>query len=131
MDSEVSQAKHALLIEDYEDHSDRFSLTLEENGYEVDCAYDKTKAIDKLTEVVYDLILMDIMLPELDDGLELLDMITGDSINAKTSVIMISIRDDSQAINRAGSRASVFLVKPVYDEQLVRAIRKVESEHQK
>lgn len=45
----------------------RFSL--EQDGYEVDCAYDGEEAINKAKETEYDIVLLDVMLPE-HDGFE-------------------------------------------------------------
>lgn len=45
----------------------RFSL--EQDGYEVDCAYDGEEAIRKAKETEYDIVLLDVMLPE-HDGFE-------------------------------------------------------------
>lgn len=38
-------------------------FSLEQEGYEVDCAYDGQEAIDKAKETEYDIILLDLMLP--------------------------------------------------------------------
>ena len=45
----------------------RFSL--EQDGMEVDCAYDGEEAIAKAKETEYDVVLLDVMLPKFD-GLE-------------------------------------------------------------
>ena len=45
----------------------RFSL--EQDGMEVDCAYDGEEAVEKAKENKYDIILLDLMLPKMD-GLE-------------------------------------------------------------
>jgi DNA-binding response OmpR family regulator len=42
----------------------RFSL--EQDGMQVDCAYDGEEALEKATEGEYDMILLDVMLPKLD-----------------------------------------------------------------
>ncbi len=42
----------------------RFSL--EQDGMEVDCAYDGEEAVEKAKEKKYDIILLDLMLPKMD-----------------------------------------------------------------
>ena len=42
----------------------RFSL--DQDGMEVDCAYDGDEALEKIRANTYDIILLDIMLPKLD-----------------------------------------------------------------
>lgn len=63
-----------LLIEDEEKVANFISLGLKEEGYEVDIAYDGKKGLDLLRENTYNLILLDLMIPEID-GLELLKTI--------------------------------------------------------
>ena len=50
----------------------RFSL--EQDGMEVDCAYDGEEAVEKAKEKKYDIILLDLMLPKMD-GLEVCQQI--------------------------------------------------------
>ena len=45
----------------------RFSL--EQDGFEVDCAYDGEEAIEKAKATEYDMVLLDVMLPK-RDGIE-------------------------------------------------------------
>ena len=44
-------------------------FNLEQDGMEVDCAYDGEEAVEKAKENKYDIILLDLMLPKMD-GLE-------------------------------------------------------------
>ena len=57
----------------------RFSL--EQDGMEVDCAYDGEEAIAKAKETEYDVVLLDVMLPKFD-GLAV-SMIMGISENSR------------------------------------------------
>ena len=50
----------------------RFSL--EQDGMEVDCAYDGEEAVEKAKDKKYDIILLDLMLPKMD-GLEVCQQI--------------------------------------------------------
>ena len=52
----------------------RFSL--EQDGMEVDCAYDGEDALEKAKAGEYDIILLDLMLPKMD-GLEVCQQIRG------------------------------------------------------
>ncbi len=63
-----------LIVEDEKPISNLIKLTLGKSGYCCDCAYDGIKAADMLDENVYDLVLLDIMLPGAD-GFELLEYI--------------------------------------------------------
>lgn len=63
-----------LIVEDEVSISDLIKLNLTDAGYECFTAYDGKTAADLLETKSYDLILLDIMLPEID-GYELLDYI--------------------------------------------------------
>ena len=63
-----------LIIEDEKPIANLIKLTLGKSGYNCECAYDGIKAADMLEENMYDLVLLDIMLPGAD-GFELLDYI--------------------------------------------------------
>jgi DNA-binding response OmpR family regulator len=55
-----------LIVEDEPELSGRLKKTLEEQKYAVDCAFDGEEALDRLADMPYDLVILDIMLPKLD-----------------------------------------------------------------
>ena len=55
-----------LLVEDNEMNRDMLSRRLERKGYEVDMAVDGRQGVDKAKSQPYDLVLMDMSLPEID-----------------------------------------------------------------
>jgi two-component system, OmpR family, alkaline phosphatase synthesis response regulator PhoP len=55
-----------LLVEDEENLQEALKLNLELEGYEVTCASDGAEALRKTENEFFDLIIMDIMLPEVD-----------------------------------------------------------------
>jgi two-component system, OmpR family, response regulator VicR len=61
--------KRILVVDDEQPIADILQFNLQKEGYEVICAYDGEEALQKVEEVVPDLILLDIMLP-LKDGME-------------------------------------------------------------
>ena len=63
-----------LIVEDEVPISNLISMSLEKAGYQCECVFDGMEAADKLEEEYYDLVLLDIMLPEID-GYELLEYI--------------------------------------------------------
>ena len=64
----------------------RFSL--EQDGMEVDCAYDGEEAIEKAKKTEYDIILLDVMLPKAD-GFEVCQAIREFS---ETPIIMLTAK---------------------------------------
>lgn len=63
-----------LIVEDEKPISDLIRLNLQSAGYSCDCAFDGMAAAHKIEENRYDLILLDIMLPEVN-GYELMSYI--------------------------------------------------------
>ena len=66
-------AKKVLVVDDEKLIVKGIRFSLEQDGMEVDCAYDGEEALDKIKNNKYDLILLDIMLPDMD-GLEVLGL---------------------------------------------------------
>ncbi len=81
-----------LVVEDEENISKLIGDTLSLGNYEVDYAFDGEAALDKIRSHVYDLILLDIMLPKLD-GFGVIE-----SIKDKTPVIFLSAKNDVASI---------------------------------
>jgi two-component system, OmpR family, response regulator VicR len=61
--------KRILVVDDEKPIADILQFNLKKEGYEVVCAYDGEEALQKVEDLVPDLILLDIMLPQ-KDGME-------------------------------------------------------------
>ena len=59
-------AKKVLVVDDEKLIVKGIRFSLEQDGMEVDCAYDGEEALKLTMENTYDLILLDIMLPKMD-----------------------------------------------------------------
>ena len=70
----VSDTKKILIVEDYTDIAKIYSFVLEKEGYTIDVAKDGKSALDKILTFKPDLILLDIMIPDID-GLTVLKTI--------------------------------------------------------
>lgn len=85
----------------------RFSL--EQDGMEVDCAYDGEEAINKARETEYDVILLDVMLPKAD-GLEVCQTIREFS---EVPIIMLTAKgNDMDKILGLEYGADDYITKP-------------------
>jgi len=112
-----------LVIEDDKELSDIMIHQLKQNGYHADQCLNGGDALFYCTEQIYDLIILDRMLPELD-GLSLLTIIRRRGIH--TPVIMAT------ALNGLGDRidgldagADDYIVKPFAIEELLARIRAI------
>ena len=75
-----------LIVEDDNDINNLICNTLKAEGYQCERAFDGKEGADKIEQNRYDLLLLDIMLPEIN-GYELLDYVRG---IGDTPVIIIS-----------------------------------------
>ncbi len=62
-------AKKVLVVDDEKLIVKGIRFSLEQDGMEVDCAYDGEEALQKANAGIYDMILLDLMLPKVD-GME-------------------------------------------------------------
>ena len=103
-----------LIVEDGKAISNLILINLKAEGYSCTCAYDGKEAADQIEKNNYDLILLDIMLPEID-GYELLEYIRP----TETPVIFITakgnLHDRVQGL-RLG--ADDYIVKPFQISEL-------------
>jgi two-component system alkaline phosphatase synthesis response regulator PhoP len=112
-----------LLVEDEENLLEALKLNLELEGYEVTCAMNGAIALKKVEEEYYDLILLDIMLPEVD-GFDVCETIRLNNID--TPILMLSARSGS-ADRVAGLKrgADDYLTKPFNLEELLLRVDKL------
>lgn len=109
-----------LIVEDEEKIARFVTLELEHEGYQVEHAADGRTAVDLALECDYDLILLDVLLPQLN-GMEVLRRVRK---HKDVPVIMVTARDavmDKVAGLDAG--ADDYLTKPFAIEELFARIR--------
>lgn len=86
---------------------------LKQIGFEISNAADGAEALMLTTSVKFDLIVLDIMMPEVD-GLEVLRRIRDGSVNKETPVIIMTAFGDSANVRKAVQYgANDFIVKPL------------------
>ena len=110
-----------LIVEDEKPISNLIRLSLKNVGYSCDQAFDGNEALDKIDTNVYDLILLDIMLPEVD-GFELMEYIHPLSI----PVIFLTAKnalDDRVKGLKMG--AEDYIIKPFEVAELVARVEVV------
>ncbi len=111
-----------LVVDDEPDLLDLIELILTNEGYGVDKAQNGAKAVDLASKNNYDLIIMDIMMPEMD-GWETIKSIRADKKNLHIPIIMLTCRDNSQdkyfAIQEG---VEDYITKPFTPNQLVNVI---------
>lgn len=110
-----------LLVEDETKVAHFISKGLEEEGYSVDVAYDGKKGLDFVTASAYDIVLLDLMIPEID-GLELLKRMRASGID--TPVLIITAKSSKEDVVKGLDTGSDdYLTKPFSFDELLARIR--------
>lgn len=110
-----------LLIEDEVNLSEALVYVLKKNKYEADAAYDGKTGEEMAMNEVYDVIVLDRMLPE-QDGITLLKNIRNKGI--KTPVIFLTAKHTTQdRIEGLDAGADDYLTKPFSNDELLARIR--------
>ena len=101
-----------LVVDDNEMNRDMLCRRLERQGHTVLEAENGRKALEILESVRVDLVLLDILMPELD-GLQTLEMLKADPAHRYTPVIMLSALDELDSVVRCIEMgAEDYLPKP-------------------
>jgi DNA-binding response OmpR family regulator len=118
-----------LLVEDNKRLSDSLRMTLEDDGYAVDAVYDGLDGEEMGLMDVYDIIILDIMLPG-KDGIEVCRALRNKRV--RTPVLMLTARDALESrVLGLDSGADDYLVKPFEVDELrarVRALLRRQSD---
>lgn len=116
-------AQHILVVDDEESIVTLLQFNLEKSGYEVTTAMDGVTALQLATEQSFDLIILDVMLPELD-GLEVIKKLRQEQI--LTPIIMLTARDDEiDKVLGLELGADDYMTKPFSPREVVARVRAV------
>ncbi len=122
MSSTVSTNTKILVIEDEERMARFVRLNLEQDGFQVSEALTGREGLDKLRTFMPDLILLDIMLPDLD-GFELLKMIR--EINTVPVIMLTAKGEEEDKVRGLELGADDYITKPFSPRELVSRVKAV------
>ncbi len=112
-----------LLVEDEENMHETLKLNLELEGYEVISAYDGAAAMKAVGNEYFDLIIMDIMLPEID-GINVTQNIR--LSNNEVPILILSAKNNSEdKVLGLKKGADDYLTKPFNLEELLLRVKKL------
>jgi two-component system alkaline phosphatase synthesis response regulator PhoP len=118
-----------LLVEDELNLHESLKLNLELEGYEVTSSYDGLNAIKAVQNEYFDLIVLDVMLPEMD-GLTVMETIR--ISNNKVPILILSARNSSaDRVLGLKKGADDYLTKPFNLEELLLRIQKLIEKNKK
>jgi CheY-like chemotaxis protein len=117
-----------LIVEDDQFISDMYSRSLRKAGYEVDYAANGKEGIKKAHQKEYDLILLDIMMPEMT-GIEVLQELRGEDGKGLPNtriVILTNLAQDESSREALKAKADGYLIKAdVVPSKLIDVIKKL------
>jgi DNA-binding response OmpR family regulator len=110
--------RHVLVVDDDRALRGLFKDLLGRNGFAVDAAADGRDAFDQITRHEYQVILVDLMMPELN-GFELLDRLQRDNPSLLTRVIVMTGASHRTAEKVDTSKVFALIRKPFDIDDLV------------
>jgi two-component system copper resistance phosphate regulon response regulator CusR len=110
-----------LLVEDNRKLVDALSQVLKSNGYAVDSAQDGETGLEMAVSGVYDIIILDRMLPRMD-GMSFLKEFR--SLGYHTPILILTAKDaPKERVEGLDAGADDYLVKPFFTEELLARLR--------
>ncbi|HTB99374.1 MAG TPA: response regulator transcription factor [Ferruginibacter sp.] len=112
-----------LLVEDEENLQEALKLNLELEGYEITSAYDGKEALEAVKNEHFDLMILDVMLPELD-GISVIERIRLQ--NNDIPILILSAKNSSaDRVLGLKKGADDYLTKPFNLEELLLRVNKL------
>jgi DNA-binding response OmpR family regulator len=121
------QKKRILIVEDEESLLKLETILLTVKGYEVSGATTGKAALEKLSAGTFDLVLLDIMLPDIE-GYDICSRIKEDPRHAGIPVVMLTARKSTEDQERGTScGADAYLTKPFKSAMIIEVIERLLS----
>ena len=114
-----------LLVDDDPNLRDMLRQMLEMGGFDVVEAEDGLDALEKLEEMAPDIMVLDVMMPNLD-GVSLCKQLRSDAEFMSLPIIMLSGKTQQRAVAEGiAAGANCYLCKPITVEELIRSVREL------
>ena len=121
----MTSAKRIFIIDDESDLTDLLRYQLKREGFKVEAKNDPFAALSAARDFGPDLIVLDVMMPDLD-GYQLLRMFRSDNLLGEVPVVMLTARAGVEdRIKGLESGADDYLGKPFDAKELVLRIRAI------
>lgn len=124
----MAGSKTILFIEDDPFVVDMYKHVLEKAGYRVDVAYDGKQGLESAKNQKYDLLLVDIMIPQIT-GIELLEKLRGPDgkgLGSTRVVVLTNLAQDEESRRALEAEADAYLIKAdITPNKLVELVNQV------
>ncbi len=112
-----------LIVDDNPKNLQVLGNYLQKEGYLVEFAMNGESALDWIRKEEFDLILLDIMMPEMD-GFEVYKIIKSDPVKQKIPVIFLTAKVDTESIVNAFDLGAVdYIIKPFNQKELIARVK--------
>lgn len=117
--------KRVLLAEDEPNIVESISFLLQRSGYEVSVCDNGRAALDAVREDPPDVLVLDVMLPELD-GFEVLRHLRADDPDGRLPILILTAKGQREDRDRAlQAGADLFIAKPFANAELIAAVNEL------
>jgi DNA-binding response OmpR family regulator len=131
MSDEAPLGSHVLVIDDDPSLQTLVGMLLSRVGLQITSAETAVEGIRLLNEETFEILILDLMLPDMD-GLELLKALRQDDRFDKLPVMILSARADPEAISKAlEAGADGYLTKPYLPHSLTQRVTAMLSQGRK
>ncbi len=125
----ASQKLSILLVDDEENLHEALKLNLEMEGYEVASAYEGSAALKAIQNAYFDLIILDVMLPNVD-GISIAETVRVNNLD--TPILMLSAKNTgADRVLGLKTGADDYLTKPFNLEELLLRVSKLIEKNKK
>ncbi len=115
-----------LCIEDEPEMIDLISLILERKGFHVEGATSGQEGIQKIREIVPDLVLLDLMMPDMD-GWDIYQQMRADDKTKNIPVIVVTAKAQTidKVLGMHIAKVNDYIAKPFSPRELVESVERV------
>jgi DNA-binding response OmpR family regulator len=111
---------HILVVDDHKPNRIKISFAVKKLGHTADVAEDGRQALAMLREQPFDLVLLDIIMPELD-GYQVLEEMKADSVLRDIPVIVISAEQEMESVVKGIELGAADYLPKTFDPVLLKA----------
>ena len=121
----MRQQPRILVVDDQQEILELTETVLAGGGYSISTASSGDEALGRLSREPFDLVLLDINMPDMD-GWETLRLLRADEQLADLAVVMFSVKGDvSDKVHSLQEGASGYITKPFVVDELVARVKRV------
>lgn len=114
-----------LIVEDEKEIADLITYNLKKENFDVSIAFDGEQALEKLRNEIFDIVILDLMLPKLN-GLEICKIIRNNPKMHKTGILIVTAKtEEVDRILGLEMGADDYITKPFSPRELIARVKAV------